>query len=131
MRYTVSDQFFTYLETDSLPEATKCVEELRDVCDGKDIGFRIYDNETKKKVIIPYTVFIVGKQYYPNDRSYDPITILRRTAKCVYVRGGSGNTWRMTVRLDNNGVEYVTDSCVPLHWRYTFTYSADNMLKEG
>lgn len=70
--------------------------------------------------------FEVGKSYYPNDRSYDPIKVIRRTEKSIFVLGGSGNTWRMLIRKGADGAEYVTDSSVPSHWRYCFTYCADN-----
>ena len=69
--------------------------------------------------------FEVGKAYNPMDCGYDPVTILKRTDKTVWVRGSSGNEWRMLVR--NNGKsEFVTDSCVPKKWRFAFTYFADN-----
>ena len=69
--------------------------------------------------------FEVGKAYNPMDCGYDPITILKRTDKTVWVRGGSGNEWRMLVR-HNGKSEFVTDSSVPRKWRFAFTYFADN-----
>ncbi len=74
--------------------------------------------------------FVVGKSYWPEDRSYDPITVIRRTPKCIVVRGGSGNEWRMLIRHDSDGTEVVRDSCVPLHWRGVFTYCADDPVME-
>ena len=71
--------------------------------------------------------FEVGKSYYPSDRSYDPITVIRRTPKCIVVRNWSGTTWRMVVRHGKSG-EYVVDSCVPAKWRNEFTYFADNVV---
>lgn len=72
----------------------------------------------------------VGKSYYPADHGYDPIEVIRRTPKCVIVRNWSGTTWRMLVRTDKDGVEYVTDSCVPQNWRREFTYRADDPCEE-
>lgn len=70
----------------------------------------------------------VGKSYRPADAGFDPITIIKRTNKCVFVRGSAGNEWRMTIRNDGER-EYVTDSCVPAKWRCAFTYFADNEVK--
>ena len=68
--------------------------------------------------------FEVGKSYDPADLSFDPITVIKRTAKCIVVRGGSGNTWRMIVRQDEKG-EFAVDSSVPKKWRDIFTYRAE------
>ena len=80
---------------------------------------------------MPDKEFIVGKSYYPGDRSYDPITVIRRTPKCIVVRGGSGNTWRMVIKHDHDGTEVVVDSSVPTRWRGAFMYCADDPVKEG
>ena len=72
----------------------------------------------------------VGKSYYPMDHAFDPVKVIKRSPKCVVVRNWSGSTWRMLVKTDKDGVEYVTDSCVPMNWRYSFTYSADNPGEE-
>ena len=74
--------------------------------------------------------FEVGKSYYPADHSFDPVKILKRTNKCVVVENWSGTVWRMLVRVNREGVEYVTDSCVPRSWRNEFTYHADDEVKE-
>lgn len=74
--------------------------------------------------------FQVGKKYYPWDRSYDPITVIRRTAKCIVVRGGSGNTWRMIIKKTELDSEFVTDSSVPVRWRLAFSYFADDPVVE-
>lgn len=67
--------------------------------------------------------FEVGKSYEPYGSEYDPIKIIRRTVKTVWV--DNGNTqWRMRVKTDEDGNEYVADSSVPLNWRDTFTYNA-------
>ena len=67
--------------------------------------------------------FEVGKSYYAADSGYDPITIVRRTAKSVLVNNGT-NTWRMYIREDQDGNEYVCDSTAGPKWRGAFTYSA-------
>ena len=67
--------------------------------------------------------FEVGMSYRANDSRYDPIKVLRRTNKCIFVTNGS-NTWRMLVRVDDEGNEYATDSSIPNKWRDTMTFSA-------
>lgn len=68
--------------------------------------------------------FEVGKSYFCYGGSgYDPIKILRRTAKTVWV-DKDGVKWKMRVRTGEDGNEYVTDSSVPLNWRDEFTYCA-------
>ena len=67
--------------------------------------------------------FEVGKAYEPNDTGYEPIQDLRRTDKMILVRN-STSQWRMRIRVDDDGAEYVTDSTVPVKWRDAFTYSA-------
>ena len=72
--------------------------------------------------------FEVGKTYAAADCSFDPITVIRRTPKCIVVRGGKwGNEWRMKVRMDDKS-EWVQDSCVTPKWRGAFTYRADDEL---
>lgn len=68
-------------------------------------------------------VFEVGKYYEANDPGYDPIKILRRTDKTVWVDNGQSK-WRMRIKYDRNGNEMVTDSSVPSKWRDAFTYKA-------
>lgn len=53
--------------------------------------------------------FEVGKSYDWADISFDPFTVLRRTEKTITVTNGS-NTWRMLIRHDEDGMEYVRDS---------------------
>lgn len=74
--------------------------------------------------------FEVGRSYYPFDRSYSTIKIIKRTPKCVFVENEDGSRWRMIVKRDRDGIEFVTDSCVPMKWRLSFTYSADDEVKE-
>ncbi len=76
--------------------------------------------------------FKIGRMYYPGDRSYDPITVIRRTPKFIVVTGGwncEGNTWRMLIRHDHDGTEFAVDSSVPTNWRGAFTYCADDPVK--
>lgn len=74
--------------------------------------------------------FEVGKAYEPNDTGYDPIQVLRRTEKMILVRNRTSQ-WRMRIRVDYDGVEYVTDSTVPVGWREAFTYSARHETERG
>lgn len=67
--------------------------------------------------------FEVGKAYEANDPGFDPIMVLRRTAKCIIVDNGQSK-WRMVVKVDENGDEYVVDSSVPKRWQEAFRYSS-------
>ena len=69
-------------------------------------------------------VFDVGHSYEANDRGFDPIKILRRTPKYVVVTTNGRHTWRMLVRIDDRGDEYVVDSSVPKKWQDVMTYQA-------
>lgn len=53
--------------------------------------------------------FEVGKSYEWADICYDPFTVLRRTEKTITVTNGV-NTWRMLIRHDEDGDEFVRDS---------------------
>lgn len=53
--------------------------------------------------------FEVGKTYTWADTCYDPFTVISRTEKTITVRNGP-NTWRMLVRHDEDGMEFVRDS---------------------
>ena len=75
--------------------------------------------------------FVVGQQYYPADTEFDPVKVVRRTEKYIFVCGSSGNAWRMLVRTDENGVEYAIDSTYSKQWREVFTYRADNYEREN
>lgn len=59
--------------------------------------------------------FEVGHCYEDGDR-FDPIEVLRRTEKFILVTNGS-TTWRMRIRVDADGNEYVEDSSVPKSYR--------------
>ena len=76
-------------------------------------------------------VFEVGKSYYPQDRSYDPVEVIKRTEKSILVkRWFGGSTWWMRIKKDSNGNEMCIDSSVPKKWRIEFTYRADNSVAE-
>ena len=74
--------------------------------------------------------FIVGKRYYPGDRSYDPVKVVKRTAKYIYVSDYRGFTWRMLIRIDHDGTEYCIDSTMPSRYKSSFMYCADDPVKE-
>ena len=67
-------------------------------------------------------VFEVGSSYECADTGYDPIKILRRTEKTIWVTNG-GNPWAMRVRHDGSG-EYAIDSTAGKKWADAFTYRA-------
>lgn len=75
--------------------------------------------------------FSVGKSYWANDRGYGAVKVVKRTPCFIYVENDSGSQWRMRIRADKNGIEFATDSSVPHKWRGAFTYSADDIEKEG
>lgn len=68
--------------------------------------------------------FRARKCYAANDSSYDPITVLKRTPKMILCTTNGMNRFRLLIRTDINGDEYVTDSSVPMKWREAFTYQA-------
>jgi len=67
--------------------------------------------------------FEVGKHYEWYQSEYGEIEVLRRTPKYIVVTNG-GTTWRMLVKTDGDGNEFVSDSCVPKKWQDCFTCSA-------
>lgn len=67
--------------------------------------------------------FEVGKTYEAYQREYDAITVERRTDKTLWVHNGSCS-WRMRIRVDADGDEYVVDSSAGRKWADAFTYSA-------
>ena len=68
--------------------------------------------------------FEVGKTYEPYQDEFDAITIIRRTDKTVWVNNGQCE-WRMRIKHDWDGNEYVVDSSVGSKWRDAFTFSAE------
>ena len=74
-------------------------------------------------------VFEVGKSYEANDPGYNPITVLRRTDKTIWVDNDQSK-WRMRISHDADGNEMVTDSSVPYRWRDALTYKASWVIEE-
>ena len=68
--------------------------------------------------------FEVGKYYYCTDCGFDPIAILKRTDKSIWVDNGC-STWCMRIKHDEDGNEFAVDSSSPSRWRGVFTYCAD------
>lgn len=75
------------------------------------------------------SVFEVGKTYSWYDRGYDFIKVVSRTPKTIAVTNG-GCQWRMRIKHDEKGNEYVADSTVPKKWRDVFTCNAE-WVEEG
>ena len=68
--------------------------------------------------------FEVGKTYEAALSDFTPITVLKRTSKCIVVKNNDEYVFRMVIKTDDNGDEYVRDSSVPERWREGFRYSA-------
>ena len=67
--------------------------------------------------------FEVGKTYIPDYSLLDPITVLSRTNKSIYVTD-KNRSWRMFIKKDNRGNEYVVDSSQDKDWQEAYTYCA-------
>ena len=67
--------------------------------------------------------FEVGKSYEFSDPMWDPITVVRRTDKTIFVEAGRAK-WSMRVKRDDRGDEYVTDSSAPRRVRNDRTCNA-------
>lgn len=67
--------------------------------------------------------FVVGKTYSWLDSGYDPITVISRTEKTIRVTNGH-SPWRMRIKIDDDGNEYVIDSSVPKSYYLQFTCKA-------
>ena len=68
--------------------------------------------------------FEVGKKYYPYQREYGAVKVVRRSDYYIWCKNSSGVTFRMKIRYEINGDEYAIDSTVPKKWRDAFTYEA-------
>ena len=68
--------------------------------------------------------FQVGRMYEPYATEFEPIEVVRRTEKTIWVKNESAE-WRMRIKTDENGNEYAIDSTVPGKWREAFTYKAE------
>jgi len=74
--------------------------------------------------------FEIGKSYYPQDRGYDPVEVIKRTDKSIRVkRWYDGSIWWMRIRNDSKGNEMCIDSTAPKKWRFVFTYCADDPVE--
>lgn len=73
--------------------------------------------------------FEVGRVYRANDSVYDPLRIVKRTARTVVVENvvHQTGTWRMLLHEDyDRGTEYIVDSTnVGTRWEHGLTYRAD------
>lgn len=79
--------------------------------------------------------FEIGKYYdWGEHGCFDPIQVLGRSKKMIRVRNRS-HQWRMLLRIDENGNEYVIDSSAPKGYKDTFTVKAtdktDDMSYKG
>lgn len=69
--------------------------------------------------------FQVGCKYEPYATEFEPIEVVRRTEKTIWVKNEKSVEWRMRIKTDENGDEYAIDSTVPGRWREAFTYKAE------
>ena len=72
--------------------------------------------------------FKVGGYYEAADCGIDPVEIMARTDKTVYVKNQTAE-WKMRVKskIDERSgdvVEYCVDSSVPKKWRGLYEYNA-------
>ena len=67
--------------------------------------------------------FEVGKEYDPYQREFDPVKVIKRTEKTIWVQKDE-ITWMMRIKHDAERNEYAVDSKVPHKWRDAFVYSA-------
>ena len=65
--------------------------------------------------------FEVGKSYGTIDSGVDPIKVLKRTDKMILVDNGQSR-WKMIVRTDEYGNEFVRDCSAPKKWQFVYTY---------
>ena len=72
--------------------------------------------------------FEVGKTYYPYQKEYGSIMILKRTEKTIWVRNDDEIEWQMRIKYDDFGNEFAVDSAVSKKWRDAFTYSSNREL---
>lgn len=71
--------------------------------------------------------FEVGKSYECVDGCLDPITVIKRMAKMILV-DKDGCQWRMKIRVDSNGDEWVVDSYISRRYYEGCAYSARLVL---
>ena len=66
--------------------------------------------------------FEIGKEYLATE-SDNIIKVERRTARCIFV-DKDGCKWRMRIKQDEEGNEFVVDSSLPHRYQWAATYSA-------
>ena len=71
-------------------------------------------------------VFEVGKSYECADIGFDPITIVRRTDKTVWVHNSYDphHKWATRIKLDDCGNEYIVDTTAPKRYRSTLMWKS-------
>ena len=68
-------------------------------------------------------VFEVGKLYHRAETGFDPIEVIKRTAKTITCRNaysnihGDDHTFVNRIHVDEDGIEWVWDSGVPFRHR--------------
>lgn len=67
--------------------------------------------------------FEVGCSYMRADSGFDPVTVLRRTEKTIWVRD-TRSTWAMRIRHDEHGNEFAVESEIRDRDRYTMCFDA-------
>ena len=81
-------------------------------------------------------VFEVGKKYFREERGFDPIMVVKRTAKTITcynynpVWDYSKSTYRHRIHVDDDGTEYIYDPYVPLRHRDGTVCNASWEVKE-
>ena len=68
--------------------------------------------------------FEIGKTYEWRDKGFQPFKATKRTEKMVFVTNGD-SSWRMLIRQDESGREYVVDSSVNRRFHDVFTSCAE------
>lgn len=84
-----------------------------------------------------FATFEAGKNYYRADSGFDPVRIVKRTDKTVWVRNlgiqregdklvwvPKDHTWMARIKRDDAANEYFEDSGVPKKYRDSLTVKA-------
>lgn len=73
--------------------------------------------------------FKVDHEYESLDSGIDPIKVVKRTEKFIFVKNSEGTEWRMKIREaeGKNGIryEYVIDSSAGRKWYDMFTFTTN------
>ncbi len=67
--------------------------------------------------------FEVGREYKPYEEGFDPIKVVKRTEKTIWVKTRYFNC-SMRVKVDADGNEYVVDSSADKRFIDGFSYNA-------